>query len=152
MKMKSKANFVNPFIFLLFCIALFLGFKINVKQNWIQIPAIGTWLPYENWFQFYDHEVSASIEYHHLVDDMYTNGTNSCASLFDGIVLKTDEESVTVLHDNGVLGVYAQLEDVVVKGDERVLKGQSLGIFKDSLKLEFKKDDQKLSYEEVVKL
>ena len=152
MKKKQKAGFVNSFIFLLFCIALFLGFKINEKQKWIELPSIGTWLPYENWFKFYDHEVSASIQYHHLVDDIYTNGTNLCASLFDGIVLKADGTSVTILHDNGVLGIYAQLEDVVVKTDERVLKGQGLGAFKDSLKLEFKKDDQKLSYEEVVKL
>ena len=152
MKKKRKAKFVNQFIFILFCIALFLGYKINEKQNWVQLPVISTWLPYENWFPFYDHQASASIQYHHLVDDVYTNGTNQCASLFDGIVLKKDESSITVLHDNGAMITYGALEDVLVKVDERVLKGQSIASFKDSLTLSFKKDDQKLSYEEVMKL
>lgn len=152
MKKKQKAGFVNQFIFILFCIALFLGYKINEKQKWVQLPSLSTWLPYENWFQFYDRQTSASIQYHHLVDDVYTNGTNLCASLFDGIVLKKDDSSVTVLHDNGVMIVYGALEDVLIKVDERVLKGQGIASFKDSLTLDFKKDDQKLSYEEVMKL
>lgn len=152
MKKKPRTGFVNFFILILFCAALFLGFKINEKKKWIELPAVGSWLPYENWFKVGEKSVSSIQSLHHLIDDYYTTGGNVAVSLYDGIVLKSDENSLSILHDNGLKVVYSHLEDVIVKTDERILKGANLASYKDSLHLQFYKDDKKLTYEEVLKL
>lgn len=152
MKKKEKTPFVNFILFVMFCTLLFLGMKINEKKQWFELPAIQSWMPYEKWFHFYDNTVSGSIEYHHLIDDVYTNGTNICASLFDGIVLEIQEDRLRVLHDNGVEIIYGKLNDVLVKTDERILKGQTIASFEDSLTLNIRKDNQKVTLEEALKL
>lgn len=152
MKKKEKKGFINQLIFILFLVACFLGYKINEKTQWFPLSSIGTWLPYENWFQSFEPTVSAPIQYYHLIDNVYTNGTNTCASLFDGIILDVSDTTITVLHDNGVKAVYGDCKDVIVQVDERILKGKAMGTISDSLTLEFTLNNEKISFEEVMKL
>lgn len=152
MRKKEKTPFVNFILFLMFCLLLFLGAKINEKKKWTELPAISTWIPYESWLNDYDRSVSKNIEYHLLTENIYTNGTNTCAVLFDGIVLEVKDDQVTILHDNQVQAVYGHMQEILVKADERILKGQKIGTFEESLTLDFKKDQKVLTYEEVLKL
>lgn len=152
MRKKEKTPFVNFILFLMFCLLLFLGAKINEKKKWIELPVISTWIPYESWLNDYDRSVSKNIEYHLLTENIYTNGTNTCAVLFDGIVLEVKDDQVTILHDNQVQAVYGHMQEILVKADERILKGQKIGTFEESLTLDFKKDQKVLTYEEVLKL
>lgn len=150
MKTKNNSRWMKKFIFVLFCIALFLGFKINDKKQWFIFP-IHSWLPFERWFSLTDFSVSKDINYYHLVDNLYTNGTNQCTTLFDGIVLEVEENKVHILSDEGIQIVYGELTHTIIQVDERVLKGQTIGTFDDSLTLNFSKDNQVMSYEEVMK-
>ena len=152
MKKKRKSGFMNFIIFVLFLMSLFLGYKINEKKQFIPLPPINTWLPYESWFHSKDALVSSNNEYYHLVENYYSNGSTSCYSLFDGIVIEKDENSITVLHDNGVRAKYGELEHIIVNVDDRVLKGNSMATIQDTLTIIFTKDNQNLSYEEVMKL
>lgn len=152
MKKKRKSGIVNLFIFILFLISLFLGYKINEKKHFIDLPAIQTWLPYENWFKPKDSFVSNQNEYHHLIDHYYTNGSTSCISLFDGIVMEKTEDTITILHDNGVEAIYGELTHVIVNVDDRILKGNTIASINETLTIEFKMNEQILSYEEVMKL
>ena len=147
---KKKSKILNKLSMLLFFISLFLGFKINEQKKFIDIPSIGNWLPFEKWF-FMDVPVINTSDYHHLINDIYTNGSNTCGSLFDGVILEVNETSIQVLSDNGILVVYGELDNVISKVDERVLKGQSMGTYLDSLTINFSKDNQKLTYEEAMK-
>lgn len=152
MKKKSKKGLINRFIFLLFLIALFLGFKINEKKEWIQLPPLSSWFPYERWFNYSDSTISSSIQYHHLIDNYYTNGSNSCISLFDGIVLDISDSTITVLHDNGVQIIYGEIIGHAVKVDERILKGNTIGSIHESLTLDMTLNNEKVTLEDVMKL
>lgn len=152
MKKKRNSGIVNLFIFVLFLISLFLGYKINEKKNFINFPPIHSWFPYENWFKSEENLVSQQSEYYHLVDNYYTNGSTSCISLFDGIVINKDDSSITILHDNGVKAIYGELSHIIVNVDDRVLKGNSIASIQDTLTIEFSLDDEKISYEDVMKL
>ena len=149
--MKKKSKFINKCIFILFCISLYLGFKINEIKNFMQLPTISQLLPFEKWFQFQDEIVSSSDTYHHLIDKYYTNGSNSCVSILDGIILEVSETSIKVYCDNGIVIIYGELDNIIAKVDERILKGQILGEYSDSLTLSFTKDDLEISYEEAIK-
>ena len=88
MKKKRNNGIINLFILILFFISIFLGYKINEKKKFFDLPPIHTWIPYENWFTPNDDLVSVTNQYYHLIDDYYTNGSSSCISLFDGIVVE----------------------------------------------------------------
>ena len=85
MKKKRNNRVINLFILILFFISIFLGYKINEKKKFFDLPPIHTWIPYENWFKSNDDLVSTTNQYYHLIDNYYTNGSSSCISLFDGI-------------------------------------------------------------------
>ena len=149
--MKKKSKLINKITLILFCVSLYLGFKINEIKHFINLTIISEWLPFENLFNFKDSLVSLNTQYHHLIDHYYTNGSNSCISINDGIVLEVDEDSIKILSDNGTLILYGELENVLSKVDERILKGQIIGEFNNSLTLYFSKDNHEISYEDVMK-
>lgn len=152
MKKKRKSGVINILIFAMFILSLFLGYKINEKKNFIDLPPIHTWLPYENWLNPTDNVVSQINDYHHLIDNYYTNGSTSCVALFDGIVIEKDDTSITILHDNGVQIIYGELNHIIVNVDDRVLKGNSIASMDETLTMEFTINDKVISFEEVMKL
>ena len=152
MKKKRNNGIVNLFILILFFISIFLGYKINEKKKFFDLPPIHTWIPYENWFKSNDDLVSVTSQYYHLIDNYYTNGSSSCVSLFDGIVVEKDETSITILHDNGVKAVYGELSHVIVNVDDRVLKGNSIASMDETITILFTLNEEVITYEEVMKL
>ncbi len=150
MKKKTKAPFVNFVIFLMFCTCIYLGMKINEKKQWVQLPVLSAWFPYENWFKESTMPVDNKIEYHLLSGNFYTNGSNQAVSVSDGIVLDVSEDQVIILNDNAIETTYGSLSEILVKVDERILKGQGIAAYKDSLSLVFKKNGTVISYEDAL--
>lgn len=153
---KKQRNYFKISMLLMFILCGSLLFKINEKRPFFSLAQmkqqIGMWFPYENLFKFYDNQVSVAIKYQHLSDNYYVNGSNSCVSLFDGIVVQVSDSTIVMFHDNGVKITYGHLDEVLVKVDERILKGQNIGIFEESVQLDFEKEGQVLDYESVLQL
>lgn len=153
---KKQRNYFKIAMMLMFLVCGTLLYKINEKKAFLSFEHlkqnIRLWIPYENLFNFYDHQVSTSIKYQLVSDNYYVNGTNSCVSLFDGIVVQVNETSIVMYHDNGVKITYGHLNDVMVKVDERILKGKTIGMFEDTVQLDFMKDGVVLDYESVLQL
>ena len=61
MKKKRNNGIINLFILVLFFISIFLGYKINEKKKFFDLPPIHTWIPYENWFKSNDDFVSTFL-------------------------------------------------------------------------------------------
>lgn len=153
---KKQRNYFKISMLIMGLVCLGLLVKINEKRPFFSLSQIkhqiGMWLPYENLFKFYDNQVSTSIKYQHLSDNYYVNGTNSCVSLFDGVVVQVNTNTIIMYHDNGVKITYSNLNDVMVQVDERILKGQAIGVFEESVQLNFEKDGEILDYESVLQL
>lgn len=127
-KIEEKVNIIKPFLY-------------NSYQT------LGSWIPYEKWFPYFDQSVSTTIQYQLLSDNFYVNGSNSAGCISDGIVLAIADNRVTVLQDNGIISVYGHLDSVLVKVDERILKGATLGTFEEFLSIDFMKDNQAIDYQ-----
>lgn len=151
---KKQRNYFKISMLLMMLVSLGLIVKINEKRPFFSISQfkhqIGMWFPYENLFNFYDNQVSSSIKYQHLSDNFYVNGTNTCVALFDGVIVQVDDTTIVMYHDNGVKITYSNLSDVMIQVDERVLKGQAIGVFKESVQLDFEKEGKSLDYESVL--
>lgn len=145
--------FIKIVLFLMILMILGLGYKINEKTDFMNQPFItkilhaGNWIPYENWFSYYDHTVSSNLTYHRLTENYFVNGSNQCVTIQDGVVISASLNQVLVLQDNGILTTYGNLEEVLVKHDERILKGTILATFKESITLDFEMNGEKMDYE-----
>lgn len=152
---KKKKRLLSLLNFGLASVILFLGIKINEKNNWIshipykQVFQFTNWFPYEKWFPATSLPVSSTQIYHQLVDDMYISDSNQVQLIHDGIVLSHDENSVRILQDNGVEARYSHMNQVFVKDDERLYEGSLLGTYEEFIMLEFIKDNEKMDYESV---
>ena len=89
-------------------------------------------------FNLKDTSVSAA-SYQKLADNYYVNGSTTCSSILNGVVLSIndDEKNILVQHDNGVLATYGNLESIDVIAGERVNQGAALGSFNESVKMDF---------------
>ncbi len=157
---KSPLLFRLFYKLLMFAMALgviALAFLVNDKVGWVKIPAdwqlqfakVSEWLPFDSWFQTSDGEemVSAMPAYSLLNRNQYANGSNQAYLLMDGVVLHVEEKdgaqsSVTVRHDNGVIVTYGHLQQVQVKQDERLQKGDIAGSFSEYVTLDMVKNKQ----------
>ena len=152
--------FYRVIILLMILSTLTLGYKINEKKQFVKIPEtlilkvqnISQWFPFENWFSLNTHSVASTLNYQQLLDNYYVNGSTQCSSVLDGVVLnvENDEHRVLVKHDNGVLATYGNLETLNVKENDRILKGNILGNFNESLTMDFVYNDQSISYDEAI--
>lgn len=139
------------------CIVV-LALLLNQKLNLVKLPAViehlhiedvGNWLPFENWFSLKDESVMAKPSYTLLKDNQYTNGTNTVNSVFDGVVVHVQKNadgksSVSVKQDNGVIATYANVSDVQIKQDERVLKDNAMGTYTTYVSITFLKDNKQV--------
>lgn len=153
-------GFFRVIVLLMILSALTLGYKINEKKQFIKIPDsivskiqnVAAWIPFENWFSLDSQSVVSTLNYQKLLDNYYVNGSSSCSSILDGVVLSVNEEKHNVLiqHDNGVLVTYGNLETIQVKPNDRVLKGNVIGNFNESITMDFLLNDTVISYEEAL--
>lgn len=142
-----------------------LALLVNQKLNLVPVPTviadfkvqdIGSWLPFESWFSLKDETVSAAPVYTLLRDDHYTNGTNTANATYDGVILhvqkNTDGKSqISMKQDNGVVATYTNLDDVSIKQDERVLKGNAMGTYTGYVTITFLRDNQKITLDDALK-
>lgn len=135
-----------------------LALLLNQKLNLVQMPAViqqfhmenlESWFPFENWFSLTDAPVSATNPYTLLKDNQYSNGTNQATSGYAGIVLEIKKEadgksSIRIRQDNGVEVTYGHLNEVVLKQEERVVKGAVMGTVDSYVTISAVKDEKSI--------
>ena len=143
---KGFGFFFKLTMIIMLLVALTLGYRINEVKQFVKIPEairlsvknLTAWFPFESWFNLKDTSGSAA-SYQKLADNYYVNGSTTCSSILNGVVLSIndDEKNILVQHDNGVLATYGNLESIDVIAGERVNQGAALGSFNESVKMDF---------------
>lgn len=94
--------------------------------------------------------------YQSLGNNLYEPNSNEITSIGDGTVVfvgdNENEKVVIIQHDLGYSATYIGLDDVLVKKYDRVDDKDSIGISFDSIKIKFEKENDTLTYEEVLEL
>ena len=100
--------------------------------------------------------VSNVPNYVHIGSDIYVNGSSEVTSIDDGVVtyIYSDETGYLVIveNDSGFRSVYSNLLDVSVKVNDRVYFDSVLGVVEEDVKIIFSKDNEKITYEQVLGL
>lgn len=103
-----------------------------------------------------DAPVSNVPNYVHMGDDIYVNGGSEVTSIDDGVVtyVYSDENGYLVIieNDSGFRSVYSNLVDVSVKVNDRVYFDSVVGVVEESVKIVFSKNNEKITYEQVLGL
>lgn len=103
-----------------------------------------------------DFAVSNVPNYIHMGEDVYVNGSSEITSIDDGVVtyVYSDEEGYLVIveNDSGFRSIYSNLLDVNVKVNDRVYFDSVIGIVEEEVKIIFSKNNEKLTYEQVLGL
>ena len=103
----------------------------------------------------YDQVVSSNVNYIHLEDDYYVSEGNVAISLDDGVVTyvngKDENYTVIVEFDSGIRATYSNLNEVNVFINDRVYKGDIMGMYEEKVEIIFIRNSEKLTYEEVIK-
>lgn len=103
-----------------------------------------------------DIAVSNVPDYVHLGDDLYVNGSSEVKSIDDGVVtyIYNDESGYLVIieNDSGFRSVYSNLVEVSVKVNDRVYFDSVIGVVEEKVKIAFSKDNEKITYEQVLGL
>ncbi|MBQ9988077.1 MAG: hypothetical protein IJP28_06845 [Erysipelotrichales bacterium] len=111
-------------------------------------------IPFESVFKEDVEEVSGNIGGYVATSKVgyYTNDTNTAISLGDGLVVyvedDVDQRFIVVSYENGVSVTYGNLQYTEVVLYDRVLKGDSLGVYNDEILLEAMRDNMDLDMEE----
>lgn len=154
--------FVYRFMLLsMFCTVLLLSYMINEKIVLVPLPEhlnfekLQKMIPFENWFTFQSDKVSVYPSYSLLKGNYYTNGSNQSYAVLSGVVLQVEtsaehKKMVRIKHDNGVMGIYQNLNECHVLKDERVMEGDILGTYSDSILMYFSNGDKDLTLEEAL--
>lgn len=111
-------------------------------------------IPFEKTFKEEIEEVSGNIGKYVATDRIsyYTNDSNTAISLGNGLVVyiedDVDKRFIVVSYENGVSVTYGNLQYTEVSLYDRVLKGDSLGVYIDTILLEAMKDNRDLDMDE----
>jgi hypothetical protein len=103
-----------------------------------------------------DLTVSGSVNYIELGDDYYISDGSLATSIDSGIVSyvngKDDNYTVIINYDNGVMATYYDLVEVNVFNNDRVYMGDILGSYNEKVKIVFIRNDEKITYEDVISI
>lgn len=103
-----------------------------------------------------DSPVSNVPNYVHMGNDIYVNGSSEVKSIDDGVVtyVYSDEIGYLVIveNDSGFRSVYSNLVDVSVKVNDRIYFDSVIGVVEDEVKIIFSKNNEKITYEQVLGL
>jgi len=104
----------------------------------------------------YDTPVSNIPNYIHMGNDMYVNGGSQVTSIDDGVVtyIYSDETGYLVIveNDSGFRSVYSSLIDIGVKVNDRIYFDSVIGVVEEQVKIVFSKNNEKITYEQVLEL
>lgn len=126
----------------------------NIKKaaEPLQLYKISDWLPFENWFGKNKDTITTSVLSHYTnVQQQYYDAVNQqVVSIDDGVVIYTAKQDsgylIIVKQDNDILATYGTMSEVHVKENDRVLKGQILGLTQDVVYLDFTKQGVPVSF------
>ena len=103
-----------------------------------------------------DIPVSNVPNYVHMGEDVYVNGGSEVTSIDDGVVtyVASDDYGYLVIieNDSGFRSVYSNLVDVGVKVNDRVYFDSIIGVVEEEVKIVFSKNNEKITYEQVLGL
>lgn len=103
-----------------------------------------------------DSLVSNTPNYIHMGEDIYVNGGSTVTSIDDGVVtyINNDENGYLVIveNDSGFRSVYSSLVDINVNINDRLYFDSIIGVVEEQVKIVFSKDNEKLTYEQVLEL
>ena len=103
-----------------------------------------------------DVSVSNVPSYIHMGNDKYVNGGSEVKSVDDGVVtyVYSDENGYLVIveNDSGFRSVYSSLFDINVKVNDRIYFDSVIGVVEESVHIVFSKDNEKITYEQVIEL
>ena len=103
-----------------------------------------------------DQPVANIPSYIHVGEDMYMSDGTSVTSIDDGVVTYVHEDKqgylVIVENDSGFRSVYSNMVDVSVKVNDRVYFDSVIGVVEEKVKIVFSKNNETLTYEEVLEL
>ncbi|MEG1638264.1 MAG: M23 family metallopeptidase [Erysipelotrichaceae bacterium] len=142
------------------CLTYAINDKVGIKNITkdlanLNFNKISSWLPFETWFSLKDETVTAKPSYSLLKENLYTNGTNTVYSLMDGVILYVQKDKdnhylVSIAHDNGIVASYGNLLSCESKINERILKDDIIGSYKDNITLTLIKDKAEVNLEEAL--
>ena len=103
-----------------------------------------------------DAPVSNVPNYIHMGEDIYVNGGSEVTSIDDGVVTYVAKDDygylVIIENDSGFRSVYSNLVDIGVKVNDRIYFDSVIGVVEEEVKIVFSKDNQKITYEQVLEL
>ncbi len=101
-----------------------------------------------------DKMVSQSVYYQSVGDNYYTYETHEVVMLNYGKILNIKNENnfyvVNVYYSSGINACYYELNDVNVKKGDLLNKRESIGTYEEKFKVIFAKNNQIITYEEVL--
>lgn len=126
----------------------------KLLMNYIHNIDLGNILVFENWFLPSTHIVNTEITYQKLDGNYYKNATNMVYAIADGVCVYLDEHDsgyqMIVKNDNNILVTYANLSDVSVKVDDRILMNSVIGSYQEKIYMDFMDGDSFITYEEAI--
>lgn len=101
-----------------------------------------------------DETVSAKTRYIPLGNDYYQMEDQRVLTIHKGTIVYISEDDlgdfVVISYENGVVGSYFALEEILVKRYDVLKKGEQVGSYSGSFKVIFSKNDKKITYEEAL--
>ncbi len=122
----------------------------------LQAYRISNFIPFENWFNFDEDTITTSLvsHYHDLGNQYFEATNNQVVSVDDGVVLYVATQAtgnlVLIKHDNGIMATYGAMSDVHVDEDDRILKGQILGLTNGAVYMDFSDNGTTISFSDVI--
>lgn len=140
---------ISMMIIIVMVLSYLIYHNIPYHQLNISIPlTIKSWLPFDFIDEVDNLTVSNSINYLLIEANKYHNNTNQVISVCNGIVLGSDNKQVVILSDNGLKVYYDNLTITNVYPQERIRKGDILGVYEQYIELYAYDRNEKIAYED----
>lgn len=98
--------------------------------------------------------VSANVEYFSMGNDYYTSEGNLLVAMDDGVITyvngKDNNYTIIVEYDCGVRATYNEVNELNIFVNDRIYKEDILGSFDDQVHIIFIRNNNKVTYEEVI--
>lgn len=129
----------------------------NIKKvaEPLQLYRLSQWIPFENWFNSTKTTTVSLTTHYSLQEDHFYDAENQqVISIDDGIVIYTDKQDsgylILVKQDNDVLVTYGAMSEVHVNENDRILKGQILGLCQEAVYLDFSLNGITIDFDEAL--
>lgn len=127
--------------------------KVEAILEPLQLYRISDWIPFENWF-FNDRTetITTSFLTHYTqLDEHYFEALNNqVVAIESGIVLYIDQQDsgylIMIKQDNGLIATYGAMSEVHARLDDRIIKGEIIGLTQNAVYLDFSMNGTAMSF------